>query len=182
MPFALKTAALSLAVLAAGLAGVASSVAGDGVAPRAAAERFDISVNVSVTRHRVPRGGTLRGVLKVTNRGNVRVPTSEEPLLAFGQALNRPGQPNYPGKAKYAYVRGPGKCSWGQVGSGSLWSFACDVIRLAPGESQKIRFKIKDVERSLLLDPGGFYGQSGRIFDDNRRNDEDPTIIRMIRR
>ena len=41
----------------------------------------------------------------------------------------------------------------------SSQSFACDVIRLAPGRAQTVRFKIGNVQSNLLLDAGGFYGQ-----------------------
>ena len=98
----------------------------DGTQSRAAAPRFDVAVTVSVTRQRVPYGGTLRGVLRVINRGNVAVPTAEHRSMVFGQELNRPGQPHYPGKAKYAYVRSPGgNCSFGSVGGGKL-----SIVRL----------------------------------------------------
>jgi hypothetical protein len=146
-------------------------------------ERFDLALTVSVSRKVVPYGGTLREVMRVTNRGTVRVPTSEHRRMVFGQELNRPNQPNYPGKAKYAFVRSPGAgCSHGNVGPTTIQSFACYVTPLDPGQSQVVRVKIKNIRSHLLLDAGGFYGSSGRIYDDRRRNDEDPTVIRVRRR
>jgi hypothetical protein len=142
---------------------------------------IDLALSVTVSRKRVPVGGALREVMRVTNRGTVTVPNGEP--LVFGQEINYPGMPNYPGKAVYAFARSPGgKCSHGEFGGGSkIQTFACDVTRLAPGETQTTQIKIKNIRGPLLLDAHGFYGHNGRVYDDNRANDAAPTIIRVRR-
>src|SRR5918992_4113578 len=66
-------------------------------------EVYDLAISQTVSRRRVPFGGAVNETLKVTNRGNIAVPVPQDPRLAFGQEINVPGQPHYPGKAIYAF-------------------------------------------------------------------------------
>ncbi len=144
----------------------------------------DIALKISVSRNVVPFGGSLREVMTVTNRGTIPVPTGQYLQLAFGQEINRPGQQHYPGKAAYAFARSRGgHCSHGTYGPTSkVQTFACDLRHLDPGERQITRIKIRKVKGPLLLDAGGFYGSSGRVYDDRRGNDAERAIIHVRRR
>jgi hypothetical protein len=55
------------------------------------------------------------------------------------------------------------------------------VTPLAPGESQTAVVKIKNIKGPLLLDAKGFYGASGRVYDDRRANDTLQAIVRVRR-
>ncbi len=142
-------------------------------------EVYDLGVSLTVSRRTVPFGGALREVFKVTNRGNIVAPTPQDPRIVFGQEINVPGRPHYPGKAVYASARSPGgRCSHGIFGGGSkIQVFACDVVRLSPGESQTAVVKIRKVKGSLLLDGH----VSGQAPDDRRGNDDAQTVIRVRR-
>ena len=141
-----------------------------------APEIYDLAISQSVSRRRVPFGGTVRELVKVTNRGNVAFPAPTD-KAAFGQELNKPGQPNYPGKAVYAFTRSPGgRCSHGTYGPTSkVQTFACDVTHLAPGESQTAAVKITKIKGALLLDAHIF------IQDDRGDNDDAQAIVRVRR-
>jgi len=140
-------------------------------------EVYDIAVSVAVSRTRVPIGGTVRATVKLTNRGNIPVPTRAEPRLAFGGEINLPGQPNHVGRALYARVRSRSRganCGHGTYGFGSkLQVFACRVVRLAPGESETAVLKITKIRAPIMLDshaPGG---------DDRPGNDERRPVVRV---
>ena len=141
------------------------------------AEVYDLGISQSVSRRRVPFGGTVRELVKVTNRGNIAVPVPQDPRAAFGQELNRPHLPTYAGKAIYASVSSPGShCNHGLYAPGTkVQVFACDVTHLAPGESQTAVVKIKNIKGPLLLD--------GHLFlnDDRRGNDDAQVVIRVRR-
>ncbi len=147
-------------------------------------EVIDVALTLSLSRKVVPVGGSLSEVMRVTNRGTVTMPTGPYRQQSFGQEINKPGQPHYPGKAVYAFARSRGgHCSHGTYGPASkIQTFACDLKRLAPGESQKVRIKIKKIKGPLLLDAKGFYGASGRVYDYRRGNDAVRRIIRVRRR
>lgn len=98
-------------------------------------------------------------MVRVTNRGNVAFPTKvfgREWKAAFGQEINKPGQPHYPGKAVYTFTKARGgHCDHGTYGPTSkIQTFGCDVRHLAPGESQAAVVKIKHIKGPLLLDAG----------------------------
>jgi hypothetical protein len=139
-------------------------------------EVYDLALSQSLSRKTVPVGGTVKVKLKVTNRGNIAAPTSDDRGLAFGQAINRPGAPNSPGKGTYLFVRSPGvDCSKGFIGRVPI--FACDVKRLAPGESQIAVAKIR-VKQSILLEAD--FGRS--FIDDRRGNNSRKAVVRVTRR
>jgi hypothetical protein len=105
--------------------------------------------------------------------------------VSFGQEINVPGQPHYPGKAIYAFVRSPGgDCRKGTYTPGSkVQTFACRVTPLAPGESQTAVVKIKSIKGSLLLDAHlRIFDGSFREFDDRRGNDDAQAVVRVRRR
>ena len=156
----------------------------DSAGARGVQQRYDLALSQSLSRQRVPFGGTVTEVLKVTNRGTVTVPTSRNPELSFGQEINIPGSSSAPGKAVYQYVRSPGAdCTKGTLSPSSrVQSFACLVTRLAPGQSQTVAIKIKNIKGPLMLSAYGFYGASGRVNDDNRANDEVEAVVRVQRR
>jgi hypothetical protein len=136
-------------------------------------EVYDLKLSQVLPRKTVPVGGTVKMKLKVTNRGNIPAPTGERQRLAFGQAINRPGAPNSPGKGTYLFVRGF-KCSKGFFGR--VPSFACIVKRLAPGESQIAVAKIR-VKQSILLD-----ADFGPFSDDRRGNNSANAVVRVTGR
>ena len=143
-------------------------------------EVYDVALSQSVSRRTVPLGGSLREVLKVTNRGNIAVPVPNDARLAFGQEINRPGLETYVGKAVYASIRSPGgHCSHGLYGYGSKLQVAgCRVTPLAPGESQLARIRIKRIKGNLLLDAHIFvnYAYGG---DARKGNNDAQTVIRV---
>jgi hypothetical protein len=140
-------------------------------------EVYDLAISQAVSRRRVPLGGTVRELLKVTNRGNVAFPSPPNDRAAFGQEINRPGMPHYPGKAIYASATSPGgRCSKGTFGPSTIQTFACDVVRLAPGESQTATVKVTRIRGAILLDA------HVAIQDDRRGNDDAQAVVRVRRR
>jgi hypothetical protein len=140
-------------------------------------EVYDLAVSVAVSRARVPIGGSVRAIVKLTNRGNIPVPTRAEPRLGFGGEINVPGHPNHRGRALYARVRSRSRgadCGHGLYGYGSkLQVFGCRVVRLAPGASETAVLKITKIMAPIMLDthaPGG---------DDRRGNDDFSPVVRV---
>ncbi len=141
------------------------------------AEIFDLAVTVKASKRKVPAGGSVTAMVRITNRGNITAPTVQDPAISFGQELNVPGQPHYPGKGKYRSVRSPGgKCSKGTYGSTKVQTFACDVARLRPGESQTATVKVTAIKGNLLLDSHVAAG------DDEKSNDDAAAVVRLKRR
>ncbi len=141
-------------------------------------EVYDLGVGLAVSRRRVPIGGSVRATVRVTNRGNIPLPTRAEPRLVFGQEINLPGRPNSAGSAVYARVRSRSRgadCGHGTYGSTTLQVFACRVVRLAPGASETAVVRIAKIRSPILLDthaPGG---------DDRPANDERQLVVRVRR-
>jgi len=140
-------------------------------------EVYDLAVSVSVSRTRVPIGGSVRASVKLTNRGNTPVPTRAEPRLVFGGEINTPGRPNHRGRALYARVTSRSRgadCAHGLYGYGSkLQVFGCRVVRLAPGESETAILKVTKITAPIMLDthaPGG---------DDRRGNDDFSPVVHV---
>jgi hypothetical protein len=133
-------------------------------------EFYDLALRQTVSRRTVPIGGVVVEKLIVTNRSNITIPTPADAGSGVGHAINRPGLPNYAGKARNLSIRSPGaKCSKGFFYKVPV--AGCNIKRLAPGERMVVKIRIRVLAPILLEAEMG-------VDDEKRANDEASVVVR----